>query len=180
MFKKILSIFLVLLLSLFSLFCMIYDNLFISYKLNDYNIISSQFFSKKDDKILNTLEEKYVFFDGSITKIIIKWLNISKSKLDFKTNYKWIISKQKNISNFYLENKNINPYRFYSILYNFFNNKKYNLDKNIVLNNFVIIYNNIQEINKFFYKKILLISNILVIWNKDPPLYYIFNYDIIW
>lgn len=179
MFKKILTIFIILLLWVFNLLGYVYDNLVISYDINNSSNLKIVNLSLKDRKLINTVKKQYNFSDGSATIVSIKWLKLSKSKIDFITNYKWILNNFVNPWDDYYKNKDLSPKRVYDLTASISNTKHYkekaqnSIDILMFVDDEYIITWNIFD--EFILNK----SPILLNTSRWPPIYYIFNEDII-
>lgn len=90
--KKLLTIFIVFSLSLVQVIGYAFDNLVVSYNSNTSSNTYLIHLQKHDHQKITSQTKKYNFSDGSYTTVSIKWLNITKNKLDFLTNYQGIIS----------------------------------------------------------------------------------------
>ncbi len=180
MFKQIISIFVILILSLNNLLSYLYDNLVIFYDIN--NIISLRIveLSPEDKEVVNTLEKEYVFSDGSITIVSLKWLNITKSKLNFITNNKSILTnitlKEKNTN---YKNKDLSFKRIY-LLTEFISSQKEIKEKllsSIIFLDTSYTFSLVSFNNT--YELLLSNNNVLINNNKWPPkISYILNKNI--
>lgn len=131
--KKFLAIFIIFAIWFFQVLGYTYDNLFVSYNSNSW--LNTYILHSKIDKTKITTQTKnYKFLDGSYTMVSLKWLNITKNKLDFLTNYNWIISynsEESFLNQIKSSKKDSSPIREYVVTSN--NNSK-NKNKEKVLN----------------------------------------------
>ena len=179
MIKKIISVFIIFSLSALNLIGYIYDNLSISYDSNSTAIYTKIVkLSPEDHKTINTLNKNYNFSDGSSTNLYVKWLKITKSKLDFKTNNKWILINSSNIlSNENIEN-DLAPKKVYVLTSNiskFKNLKEKYLNHTSLIS---MIYNHMKITETDNYQIILSKNTTLLNSVRWPPEFYISNPDI--
>lgn len=179
MIKKIISIFIIFSLSAFNLLGYTYDNLVISYDANStaehVRIIQ---LTDNDKKIISTISKNYTFSDGSSTNLSLKWLKITKSKLDFKTNYKWIFSIIVNKIVNSINKKDLAPKKIYVLTTTISKLKnikeKYTNHTNILS----MTENNEKNTEKDRYQIILSKEPTLLDSVRWPPEFYIFNHGI--
>lgn len=152
--KKLLAIFIVFSMWFFQILGYTFDNLFVSYNSNSSSNTYLVHLSKIDYQKVTSQTKNYKFLDGSHTSISLKWLNISKNKLDFLTNYKWLISYNSEKSfdiNLKKSKTNSSPIREYLITLN--NNWKLKDKEKLLKQKDFFEFNNVFEYENYIELK---------------------------
>lgn len=175
--KKLLSIFIVFCIVFTQIISYFYDSFFVSYDIIKTNLNNNLSVNIANKNISNlNYQELYSHnSDNSITKITIKWLKITQSKLNFITNNKGLFTfNSKNNSNKNLltnNNSSKNPVKYY--ITSLVNNLKSKNDKILTNNKIEFLLLSFFEIEEKFIEKFFFKKEFLTMFDSQAPPYII-------